>query len=99
MDNLPVNINNYLKINQFEKSLKEINDNSSNINSFVKRFFNWFDAFRVLKFLNFAHENYYKKQSVLDESEKLLKLISKDQITIKNHKNYLKLFRDLERRF
>jgi hypothetical protein len=35
-------------------SLAEINSNCSSKSTFTKRFFGWFDGFRVLKFLNYA---------------------------------------------
>ncbi len=35
--------------------LTEINSNTSSLPAFRKRFFNWFNMFRVVKFLNFAH--------------------------------------------
>lgn len=67
---LPKSISEFLIENHFPIAIKEINSNSSNIKTFTKRFYNWFDAFRVLKFLNFAHDNYYEKQALLNESEK-----------------------------
>ncbi len=89
----------FLLQNDFEISLNEINANSSNLKTFVKRFFNWFDAFRVLKYLNFAHENYFNKQALLQEVEQLTDKILLKKPKAKNHKSYLEIFRDLERNF
>jgi hypothetical protein len=55
----------FLIINKFEEALININSNSAHLKSFRKRFFEWFDAFKILKFLNFAHENYFEKDLVL----------------------------------
>lgn len=96
---LPICIADYLKKNDIYAVVQEINENSSNINTFTKRFFDWFNAFRVLKFLNFAHDKYYKKQSLLNETEKLLDLISNENIINKNYTYYLEIFRKIERRF
>lgn len=96
---LPKSISEFLIENHFPIAIKEINSNSSNIKTFTKRFYNWFDAFRVLKFLNFAHDNYYEKQALLNESEKLLLLISDKVVIEKTYKKYLKIFRSLERQF
>ncbi len=63
----------FLKINNFEEDLKKIKNNSPNINVFTKRFFDWFNAFRVIKFLNFSHEKYFIKKKVKSESVRLLK--------------------------
>jgi hypothetical protein len=88
------NLTSFLEINNFNCDFEKINSNSPNINTFNKRFFDWFNAFRILKFLNFSHESYYKKQSILIESCKLL-----DNINLKYHnkdaKSILNIFRSL----
>ncbi len=99
LNNLPKCISEFLIENEISSSINEINLNSSNIKTFTKRFFNWFDAFKVLKFLNFAHENHYEKQALMNESEKLLQLISDKVVNEKNYKSYLEIFRSLERQF
>jgi cellulose synthase/poly-beta-1,6-N-acetylglucosamine synthase-like glycosyltransferase len=96
---LPKSIGDFLKSNDFDKAIQEINENSSQFETFLKRFFDWFNAFRVLKFLNFAHVNYYEKQELMLESEKLLQLISNKVVNEKTNKNYLEIFRSLERQF
>lgn len=61
MDGLPQAVVMFLNQNDFIAAIEEINQNSSSIKTFTKRFFQWFDAFRLLKFLNFSHESFYKK--------------------------------------
>jgi hypothetical protein len=39
----------------------EINANSRSVLNFTKRFFNWFDAFRVIKFMNYCSHNYFRQ--------------------------------------
>jgi len=58
LDNLDISINIYLKSLNFEIILNEINGNSSEYLSFKKRFFRYFNMFRILKFLNFAKKIY-----------------------------------------
>ena len=79
--------------------MKEINENSSNIKTFTKRFYNWFDAFKILKYLNFAHETSYTKKPLLDEAEKLLKNKINVKPMQKDYKGYLEVYRSLERKF
>jgi glycosyltransferase involved in cell wall biosynthesis len=58
-----------------EEALAEIlkiNKNVSSNDAFVKRFFRWFNAFKVIKYLNYAHEDYFKKGEVAEEAAKLL---------------------------
>lgn len=86
----------FLLKNNFEKALKEINKNSSNLHTFKKRFYDWFNAFRVLKFMNFSHENYYKKISILTESKKLLNRIKPETKTDElSAKQILEIYRKL----
>ena len=39
----------------------------------MKRFFLWFNAFRVLKYLNYAHDGWFEKKPVVIEAERLLR--------------------------
>lgn len=62
---IPKNINSilldFLNENNFQQALENMNQNSCNQSTFNKRFYTWFDAFRLLKFLNFAHLHYIEK--------------------------------------
>jgi hypothetical protein len=44
----------FLLRENFIQSIQEINNNSSSLENFMKRFFRWFNMFRMLKYLNFA---------------------------------------------
>ena len=99
LDKLPDCIAEFLNKNDIDKAIQEINENSSNIKTFTKRFFDWFNAFRVLKFLNFAHVKYYQKQPLLNEAEKLMVLLAVKDASEKTYKKHLETFRKLERRF
>lgn len=56
----------FLENENFHESLKEIKKNSSTPSAFQKRFFRFFNAFRILKFLNYSHGTYYDFQSLED---------------------------------
>ncbi|MDD3569372.1 MAG: hypothetical protein PHT92_13325, partial [Bacteroidales bacterium] len=51
------------------------NNNTSSPENFAKRFFLWFDAFKLLKYLNFAHEGHYQRQPVVNAAKTLLELL------------------------
>jgi predicted transcriptional regulator len=99
IENLPKSVAQFLLQNDILKAVEEINTNSSNLRSFIKRFYHWFDAFRVLKYLNFAHETYYSKQDILDEANKLYGTITGKDFRLKDHKEILEKYRKLERKF
>lgn len=50
-------IKNFISIDEFTDHISEINKNSSSETTFVNRFYNWFDAFKVIKYLNYVHIN------------------------------------------
>ncbi len=56
----------YLNENDFSYEIDRINKNCAQINSFSTHFFNWFNAFRIIKYINYAHEKYYQKQEVIN---------------------------------
>ena len=95
LDAIPPTIMDYLKSINFEIILDEIINNSSNPQSFVKRFFRWFNMFRIMKFLNYA-EKYYPEIEVKKASGALLKLES-HEIQEANARTLLIHYRELEK--
>ena len=88
---------NYLEQNRFTEKLQEIRQNSKGLKSFRKRFFNWFNAFRVFKFLNFAHEGCYEKMPVNDAALNLLIAIDSNVEGLDGNKEILLIFREMQR--
>lgn len=66
MASLPASVQEYLQTLEFSRKLDEINQNSSSLLSFRKRFFQFFDGFIILRFLNLAHQKYYPRQKLSD---------------------------------
>jgi len=95
-NSLPEIMSRFLKMNNFENDYQKIKSNSPKINIFKKRFFDWFNAFRVIKFLNFSHEEFYKKGTVKVEAINLLKLYHTSIIIPKNEKELLFLYRNIQ---
>ncbi len=62
----------YLRTNDFEKHVDEIRRNSSSKLAFVKRFYAFFDAFKVIKYLNYAHQDFFEKTGIVQEAARLL---------------------------
>ncbi|MFT7233969.1 MAG: glycosyltransferase involved in cell wall biosynthesis [Cyclobacteriaceae bacterium] len=56
---LPRSISDFIVSLNFEIKLKEIQGQSTNLQSFRKRFFQWFDGFRVLKYVHFGRDSFY----------------------------------------
>ncbi len=68
---LPLPISAFLKEIDFWSELNDLNKNCAVLSSFRLRFFQKFNAFKILKYLNFSHGRYYKKED-LDEQIFLL---------------------------
>ncbi|MDW3191804.1 MAG: hypothetical protein R8G66_05550 [Cytophagales bacterium] len=57
--NLPETIVAFHEEHGFEVALKEMHRNASNRETFKKRFFSWWDAFRALKYVHFTRDHHY----------------------------------------
>ncbi|NOZ35871.1 MAG: glycosyltransferase [Chlorobi bacterium] len=88
----------FLNMNNFQTDLNKIKNNSPNITIFKKRFFDWFNAFRVIKFLNFAHEKYYIRQKVKSEAVKLLQIYHPEIKIPETEKDLLLLYREIQKK-
>lgn len=44
--------------------IADCNENSATINAYRKRFFHHFNAFKIIKYLNFAHPNYFPFEKI-----------------------------------
>ena len=66
----------FLKEDGFIGKISEINQYTADIKSFKKRFFNYFTAFKILKYLNFVHPNPYILKDVKEEYQKLKQRIT-----------------------
>jgi len=73
---LPDSIQEYLQSLEFQVKLAEINQNSSTLISFRKRFFQFFDAFIILRFLNLAHQKYYPRQNLAEAITQLKECVA-----------------------
>jgi hypothetical protein len=68
---LPKPLQEFLQMNDFLSALALLISNTSSLQAFRKRFFRWFNAFRVIKYLNYTANNIYKKGEVTLEAKRL----------------------------
>ena len=64
IDTLPQPIKDFILQDNLIDKLVEINQNTGNLLSFRKRFFSYFNAFKILKYLNYAHESFFQMEDV-----------------------------------
>ena len=70
--NLPESIRVFLDENNFDAKLTEIQTNTTIPITFGGRFFRWFNAFFLMKYVHFARDNYYPNISIEEAARTLL---------------------------
>ncbi|HVN58609.1 MAG TPA: glycosyltransferase family A protein [Bacteroidales bacterium] len=70
---LPPPIRSFVTQEEYASKLEEIRTNTSSVDAFGKRFFSWFNMFRVVKFLNYSHNEAYRKVPVFEAAVDLMK--------------------------
>lgn len=74
---LPSPVEKFLKDDSFRIEIQNLNSNCSTLSAFQKRFFQQFNAFKILKYLNFSHEMFYQKADLAAQNNLLNKLRKK----------------------
>ena len=95
-NNIPSSVQAFLDIIDFEENLTNIKKNSKSETHFTEVFFKWFNAFKVLKYMHFARDNYYPDVLVFEGANSLLKFL--EQPTQSNNENLLLAYRKIDLR-
>ncbi|OFY64861.1 MAG: hypothetical protein A2V64_04075 [Bacteroidetes bacterium RBG_13_43_22] len=72
--NLPPGLRSFTGIDDWSERIDEIKDNTSSQESFMKRFFGWFNTFRIVKYMNHVHAGLFTKKAVADSAYDLLSI-------------------------
>lgn len=75
---LPESVKSFLNDDHFFSQLDDLNQNCSSAEIFRKRFFHLFNAFKILKFMNYSHPKFYQKAD-LKEQVRLLNEYSEER--------------------
>ncbi len=63
----------FLEQHQFMEVIEKIKEQSTGIEHFRERFFQWFNGFRALKCVHYLRDQYYPNQLLVDGVEQLIK--------------------------
>ena len=74
MGELPEVLSNFLDLQEFTGVMEEIRSNTSSTEAFRKRFWRWFNMFRIMKFLHHAREHGYPDVEVRVAAQGFLSL-------------------------
>lgn len=92
----PETVKAFLLQENFEEKLVEIQQNTSSLPAFQKRFYAWLDGFKVLKFVHFARDHFYPQVPIEEASCQLLqRLLNEDAST--NAEELLLRYRKLDK--
>ncbi len=69
---LPFGLRTFIDEMEWFGKMPEIKNNTSGSASFKKRFFGWFNMFKIVKYLNFVHIELYEKKAVEVSASELL---------------------------
>lgn len=59
-DSTPVSISSFYYAMNFPKDLQEILNQAGSFDNFVQRYYQWWDGFKVLKYVHYVRDQYYK---------------------------------------
>jgi hypothetical protein len=93
---IPQSLRLFLGEKEWIGKMIEIKNNTSGLLSFKKRFFGWFNMFRIVKYLNFVHTDFFEKRPVDIAASELLE--ARGMVFESNEtKDLLLYYRSLER--
>jgi glycosyltransferase involved in cell wall biosynthesis len=73
---LPASVRLFLNEDNFWMEISDLNKNCSTLSAFQKRFFQKFNAFKILKYLNYSHNEFYQKANLAEQ----ISLLNKSRI-------------------
>jgi hypothetical protein len=93
---LPAGLRSFIGEEEWSEKITELKNNTSGLLSFKKRFFGWFNMFKVVKYLNFVHKDFFDKIPVDKAANELLEIkgIKLEKI---NPDDLLLFYRQLEK--
>ncbi|MFH2141148.1 MAG: glycosyltransferase family A protein [Bacteroidota bacterium] len=80
---------------QLYEIINESIKNSASLRIFIKRFYNRFNAFQVIKFLNYSHTNIYRMKPVVEQANIYLAELYKNNCSY-GDKELIEIFRKVD---
>jgi len=83
---------------EFISRILEIRGNSARESTFINRFYRWFNMFRTLKYINYAHQHHYPRMPVLDAASEFISGTDPGSQGIVDAKELLLYLRKIQKR-
>jgi hypothetical protein len=71
---IPDGLKSFIEVSELSDKILELKNNTSGLSSFKKRFFGWFNMFKIVKYLNFVHKDLFEKVPVEIAAYELLEI-------------------------
>jgi len=94
---LPAGLKAFISKEEWILRTGEVNSNTYGYKSFIKRFFGWFNMFRIVKYLNCVHNGIFEKKPVPESANELLRSSGHD-VTFSTPADLLSYFRIMDKR-
>ena len=93
---LPEGLRSFMDADDWSARISEISNNTSSQEAFSKRFFGWFNLFRIVKYLNHVHNGFFEKIPVEKSASELLAIMGCNN-NPKEVRELLEIYRSLEK--
>jgi hypothetical protein len=93
---LPDGVKKFISEKEWIEKIAEIRKNTSGLNSFRKRFFGWFNMFKIIRYLNSVHQDMFSKIPVEEAANELLVKFGEKCVPCEPH-DLLLHYRNMER--
>lgn len=87
----------FLLNSDFYNEIAGLSANCSSVDVFIKRFYHIFNAFKLVKYINYIHEHFLEKVAVFDAAIELLHIKEVDTEDIFEEKELLERYRGIQR--
>jgi hypothetical protein len=96
---LPGRVRSFLLNSDFWDELSNLMGNCSSLKVFRKRFYEVFNAFKLVKYINYIHEHFVEKTPVFDAALDLIQQLGYDSDDYFEEKELLQRYRELQRMY
>ena len=90
---MPKSVQSFLLENDFQSKLTEIQSNTTNLKTFKQRYYRWFSAFMMMKYVHFSRDHFYPNIPIEEAARWLLEKKTGKDFSKKNKKEMLEEFR------
>ena len=94
---MPQPVAEFAQINDIPEKITAMNEQSLSPDVFEKRFFQWFNGFRILKFIHYARDHFYPDMPVEQAAAELLQLTGKTTAPPSDTAALLQIYRKWDR--